>query len=156
MRVVASTDAHQPDDEEFTQYRPHCLVGTPGQRKIPETSLTPQFTIPNRSGAELPDAGRYPQVVIEKQKFDVFTNPNTEAFLARLGRPEIVLYGVVTEICVAAATTGLLDRGYGVTVVEDAIRHLDQDKGLAFLEEVLGRGGRIVTAEQLLSSRTAA
>ena len=154
--VVASADAHQPDDEEFSQYPPHCLAGTPGQRKIPETSLTPQSTIPNRYGAELPDAGLYQQIVLEKQKFDVFTNPNTEAFMAQLGRPEIALYGVVTEICVSAAARGLLDRGYRVTVVEDAIQPLDRDKGRAFLEEVRQRGGRIVTAEQLLSSSAAA
>ena len=46
--------------------------------------------------------------------------------------------------------------GYRVTLVEDAIRHLDQEKGLAFLEEVRRRGGRIVAAEQLLSSSTVA
>ena len=150
--VVASADAHQPGDEEFSQYPPHCLAGTPGQKKIPETTLAPQFTIANRRRAELPDVARYQQIVIEKQKFDVFTNPNTEAFLSRLGKPEIVLYGVVTEICVSAATRGLLDRGYRVTVVEDAIRHLDAGKGRAFLEEIRRRDGRIVTAGQLLSA----
>lgn len=154
--VVASADAHQPGDEEFSHFPPHCMAGTPGQRKIPETSLAPQFTIPNRSGAKLPDPGRYQQIVIEKQKFDVFTNPNTEGFLSRLGKPEIVLYGVVTEICVAAAARGLLDRGYRVTVVEDAIRHLDAKLATAFLEEVRWRGGQIVTLEQLLSRRAAA
>jgi len=109
--VVASADAHQPGDEEFSLYPPHCLAGTPGQKKIPETSLAPQFTIPNRHGAELPDAERYPQIVLEKQEFDVFSNPNTDSLLAQLGQPEIVLYGVVTEICVSAAARGLLDRG---------------------------------------------
>jgi len=150
--VVASVDAHQPGDEEFSQYPPHCLAGTPGQKKIPETTLAPQFTIANRRRAELPDVARYQQIVIEKQKFDVFTNPNTEAFLSRLGKPEIVLYGVVTEICVSAATRGLLDRGYRVTVVEDAIRHLDQEKGRAFLDDVRRRGGRIVAADHWLSA----
>lgn len=154
--VVADVDAHRPDDEEFSQYPPHCLAGTDGQKKVPETTLSPQFTIPNRPGAELPDAARYQQIVIEKQTIDVFTNPNMEAFLAWLGRPEIVLYGVVTEICVAAATRGLLDRGYRVTLVEDAIRHLDEEKGLAFLEEVRRRGGRIMAADPLLSSSAAA
>ncbi len=154
--VVASADAHQPGDEEFRLYPPHCLAGTPGQKKIPETSLTPQFTIPNRHGAKLPDAERYPQIVLEKQAFDVFSNPNTDSLLAQLGKPEIVLYGVVTEICVSAAARGLLDRGYRVTVVEDAIRHLDAGKGRAFLEEFRRRGGRIVTVGQLLSSRPAA
>ncbi|HXP46250.1 MAG TPA: isochorismatase family cysteine hydrolase [Terriglobales bacterium] len=150
--VIASADAHQPGDKEFSLYPPHCLAGTPGQKKIAETSLTPQFTIPNRHGAELPDAERYRQIVVEKQELDVFSNPNTDSLLAKLGKPEIVLYGVVTEICVSAATRGLLDRGYRVTVVEDAIRHLDTGKGRAFLEEVRRRGGRIVTAGQLLSA----
>jgi len=154
--VVASADAHQPGDEEFSQYPPHCLAGTPGQKKIPETSLAPQFTIPNRAGAELPEPGRYPQIVIEKQKFDVFTNPNAEAFLAQLGKPEIVLYGVVAEICVCAAGRGFLDREYGLTVVEDAIQHLNAKPARAFLEEVRRRSGRIVTAEQLLAADAAA
>jgi nicotinamidase/pyrazinamidase len=148
--VVASADAHRPDDEEFSQYLPHCLAGTPGQKKIPETTLSPQFTIPNRPQAGLPEAEQYRQIVVEKQKFDVFTNPNTEAFLARLGKPDVVLYGVVTEICVFAATRGLLDRGYRVTLVEDAIRHLDQEKARFFLEEVRRRGGQIIAADRWL------
>ena len=150
--VVADVDAHQPDEEEFRLYPPHCLVGTPGQKKIPETTLSPQFIIPNRPKAELPTTERYRQVVIEKQTIDVFTNPNIEAFLARLGKPEIVLYGVVTEICVAAATRGLLDRGYHVTVMEDAIQYLDQAKGCAFLEEVRQRGSHVMSAARWLSA----
>ena len=150
--VVASADAHQPDDREFGLYPPHCLAGTPGQKKIPETMLLPQFTIANRPLTVLPLARRYRQIIIEKQEFDVFTNPNTDPFLKQFGTPEIVLYGVVTEICVSAATRGLLDRGYRVTVVEDAIRHLDQEKGRAFLEEVRQRGGRIVAADHWLSA----
>jgi nicotinamidase/pyrazinamidase len=148
--VVADVDAHQPDEEEFSLYPPHCLVGTPGQKKIPETTLSPQFIIPNRPDAELPEVERYRQIVIEKQTIDVFTNPNIETFLARIGKPDIVLYGVVTEICVAAATRGLLDRGYHVTVMEDAIQHLDQEKARSFLEEVRRHGGQIVAADRWL------
>ena len=148
--VVASADAHQPDEEEFGLHPPHCLAGTPGQRKIPETTLSPQLTIPNRRMAELPRVKRYAQVVLEKQKFDVFSNPNTDSLLAQLGRPEIVLYGVVTEICVAAAVRGLLDRGYRVTVVEDAVYPLDAGKSREFVEEVRRRGARTVAAGQLL------
>jgi len=150
--VIASADAHQPDDEEFSLYPPHCLAGTPGQRKIPETTLSPQLTIPNRRVVELPRVKRYAQVVLEKQKFDVFTNPNADSLLVQLMRPEVVLYGVVTEICVAAATRGLLDRGCRVSVVEDAIHHLDAGKSRAFLEEVRFRGASTVTAGQLLAA----
>lgn len=148
--VIASADAHQPDDEEFSLYPPHCLAGTPGQKKIPETTLSPRFIIPNRRVADLPRLERCAQIVLEKHKFDVFTNPNADSLLAQLGKQEVVLYGVVTEICVAAAARGLLDRGYRVSVVEDAIQHLDQEKARDFLEEVRRRGGRIITAGQLL------
>jgi nicotinamidase/pyrazinamidase len=148
--VVASTDAHQPDDEEFSLYPPHCLAGTPGQKKISETTLLPQFTIANRPLTGLPHAWRYRQIIIEKQEFDVFTNPNTDPLLKQLGAPEIVLYGVVTEICVSAATRGLLDRGYRVTVLEDAIQHLDQEKARSFLEEVRQRGGQAVAVDRWL------
>ena len=55
--VVASADAHLPTDEEFSQYPPHCLAGTQGQLRLRETSLTPQFTITNRPGAELANIG---------------------------------------------------------------------------------------------------
>ncbi len=154
--VVGSTDAHQPGDEEFRVYPPHCLAGTPGQQKLPETSLAPQFTIPNRAGAELPDVARYRQIMIEKQTLDVFTNPNTDRFLARLGKPKIVLYGVVTEICVAIATLGLLDRGYDVSVVQDAIYHLDAQKARAFLDQAQRRGGRTITAAEFFNSQVAA
>ena len=154
--VLASTDAHQPGDEEFSQYPPHCLAGTPGQKKLVETSLAPQFTIPNRAGADLPDVVRYRQIIIEKQTLDVFTNPNTDRFLARIGKPKIVLYGVVTEICVAIATLGLLDRGYDVSVVQDAIYHLDAQKARAFLDEVPQRGGRTITAAEFFNSQVAA
>lgn len=153
--VVASADAHQPGDEEFRRYPPHCLAGTLGQKKIPETSLAPQFTIRNRVGEDLPVPGRYLQIVVEKQRFDVFTNPTLESFLSQLGKLEIVLYGVVTEICVSAAGRGFLDRGYRVTVVEDAIRHLDGKQAEAFLDEVHARGGQVVTAEGLLAREAA-
>lgn len=151
--IVASADAHQPGDEEFRQYPPHCLAGTPGQEKVPETRLTNPLVIPNRPApfpADLEAAG---QLILEKQKFDVFSNPNTEPLLERLGRQaEIVLYGVVTEICVAAAARGLLERGYRLRLVRDAIHHLEEAKALALLEEVEGRGGQLVTTAQVVRS----
>src|SRR5205085_6340725 len=51
--IVASTCAHQPGDAEFQQFPPHCLAGTPGQKKIPETLADESYVIPNRK-VELP------------------------------------------------------------------------------------------------------
>lgn len=152
--VVASMDAHLPGDEEFQQYPPHCLAGTPGQEKIPATRLPRQAVVPNRPAPLPAKLDDYDQIIVEKQHLDVFTNPNLEALLARLGRERgIVLYGVVTEICVARAARGLLDRGYRIALVRDAVYHLEEAQGRATAEEVVRRGGRVVTTDDVLAGR---
>jgi len=106
--VVASACAHHKGDPEFAQYPLHCLVGTAGQKKIPETRLPNALTLPNRRVEPPRNPFDYRQIIFEKQQLDVFSNPNIEAVLARLGPVhEVVLYGVVTEICVAYAGRGL-------------------------------------------------
>ena len=148
--IVASTDAHLSTDPEFNQYPSHCLQGTPGQRKVEGTLLPHHFTIPNRK-IELPsDLGRYPQIILEKQTVDVFTNPNTEALLTLMGRPEIVLYGVATEICVDHAARGLIRRDFRVHLVEDAVRSLDSDCGQTTSHLVHQHGGRLLTTGEVL------
>lgn len=153
--VVSSADAHGPNDEEFSQYPPHCLAGTPGQQKVPETLLPRRQTIPNRP-VPLPALAGLDQVVLEKQKFDVFTNPNTDALLARLGHDaEFVVFGVVMEICVAHAVRGLLDRGYRLRLVRDAVESLDPAQAQALFAELERRGipqSGIVTTAQVLAA----
>ena len=46
IRVIASSDCHALEDEELSDtpdfadtFPPHCLRGTPGQARIPETTL---------------------------------------------------------------------------------------------------------------------
>ena len=150
---MSSADAHTPDDEEFRQWSPHCLKGTPGQQKIPETLTREVLVVPNRPGAELPDRfDKVRQILLEKQELDVFTNPNTEAVLERLGRDaEFVVFGVVTEYCVRCAAHGLLDRERRVAVVTDAIETLDPAVGQRTLEELKGKGARLITTDQALA-----
>jgi nicotinamidase/pyrazinamidase len=152
--VIASACAHMPGDKEFQIYPPHCLAGTPGQAKVPETSLDLQVVIPNRR-IDLPAWTGKQQIVIEKQAFDVFSNPNTETLLLQLQPREIVLYGVVTEICVAAAAYGLLKRGYSISLVTDAIYHLDQASASEFIREAQRRGGRLLTTDEAARKRAA-
>src|SRR5947208_3383308 len=52
IRIVASADDHVPEHAEIsanpdwkTTFPPHCLHGTPGQRKIPETTLRDPLVI---------------------------------------------------------------------------------------------------------------
>ena len=156
--LVSSADAHLPDDEEFKDFPPHCVQGTPGQKKIPETLTRSPVVVPNVPDACLPEgfaAGQ--QVLIEKRKLDVFTNPNIRGVLERVVRsaapvrPEFVVFGVVTEYCVACAASGLLERGHRVAIVTDAIETLDPAAGHRTLDELVSRGACLITTEEALN-----
>lgn len=156
--LISTVDAHTPDDPEFRQWPPHCVQGTPGQEKIPET-LTDRFlVVPNDANFSLPaDVRPYKQFIVEKQTLDDFDNPNTEKILERLGRePEYCVFGVVTEYCVRFAVAGLRDRGYRVAVVTDAIETLNAEDGRNALEEFVAKGARLIRAEEAVALAEAA
>lgn len=149
--IVASACAHQPSDPEFQNWPPHCLVGTEGQRKIPATSLEQQFVIPNQR-IELPAGlSSFQQIILEKQELDVFTNPNTAALVEQLGRPAVVLYGVVTELCVDLAARRLLQHGCNVTMVRDAVYALDQQKAQQCREDFAALGGNFASTSEIVA-----
>jgi nicotinamidase/pyrazinamidase len=150
VALISSVCAHHPGDAEFAVYGPHCLVGSRGQRKIPETLLPRRLVVPNQP-VELPDLGTFDQIILEKDRLDVFTNPNTGAVLGRYGENhDIVLYGVVTEICVAYAARGLLARGHHVLLVSDAVHHLNEDMAEALLGEIGAKGAEAVTTDDIV------
>ena len=108
--------------------------------------------MPSRTDIHLPaDFGEIQQLILEKQVLDVFSNPNAEKVLARLGRePEYCVFGVVTEYCVRCASLGLLERGHRVAVVTDAIETLDPAIGRRTLDDLVTRGARLITTGQAL------
>jgi nicotinamidase-related amidase len=60
-----------------------------------------------------------------------------------------VVYGVVTEICVQFVAEKLLTLGKPVTIVSDAIRHLDSTKSDLFLRKFQADGGMIRSSTEL-------
>ena len=154
--VISSTCAHLPGDPELKIYGEHCMLGTPGQQKVPETLLPHRFTVPNRP-ILLPRLDLFQQIILEKQAFDVFTNPNTEEVVHRLGEGlRVVLYGVTTEICVARAANSLLERGHQVQLVKEATAALDLRRARAVLRSFVDRGGRLVSVNDIATHARAA
>jgi nicotinamidase/pyrazinamidase len=130
---VASADDHELTDSEIsespdfrTTYPPHCLRGTRGARKVPETEQEDPVPITLELLPERYFAGR--EFLLLKKNFDVFTNPNTERLLEHLRPEEIVVFGVATDVCDDAAIRGFLSRGLSVTFVEDASKGLDDER----------------------------
>jgi nicotinamidase-related amidase len=59
--------------------------------------------------------------VIRKEVFGLADDPVAWPTLEATGRNTVVLTGLETDVCVAQSALGLLDRGRGVVVVEDAV-----------------------------------
>ncbi len=131
-RLCGSVDAHLPDDPEFSAWPEHCVYGTLGQLKVSETLVDGTLFVPSirLSDAQLTEIFAYRgQVIFEKQDNDVRTNHNVQRFMELLKPRVIVVYGVVSEICVDKAVKFFAgDLGYETVVVSDAIKELDMSE----------------------------
>jgi nicotinamidase/pyrazinamidase len=156
--VVSSADAHSEHDPEFDRFPPHCVRGTAGARIVAEGMAQEFLVIPNERSFQVPnDFASYSQVVIEKQTLNVFDNPFAGEIVQRLGLDvEYIVFGVVTELCVQCAVTGLLERGRKVAIVRDAIETLQLPEGRRALGELKSLGARLVTTAEVLSDIRAA
>lgn len=142
--VLSSADAHTPDDPEFKLWPPHCVIGTPGQRRIPETQFPAAIVVPSHPGAFTPPARWSGQIVVEKPTYDTAANPNFDVILAWLGPRRAIVFGVATEYCVRADVLALRQRGLPVAVVVDAIRPITEEGGRKAIEEMVAAGARLV------------
>jgi nicotinamidase/pyrazinamidase len=153
---VASADDHELTDAEISNepdyastYPPHCLRGTRGARKIPETEQDDPVPL---GLTEVPESwlqGR--EFLLLKKSFDVFTNPNADRLLELLDPAEVILFGVATDVCDDAAVRGLLARGRAVTFVEEASRGLDEARTRACLASWREAGVRFASLEEAVA-----
>jgi nicotinamidase/pyrazinamidase len=154
---VASADDHELTDDEISDepdfartYPPHCLRGTRGARKIPETDQEDPVPITLTAFPERYLEGR--EFLLLKKSFDVFTNPNTDRLLERLDPDEIILFGVATDVCDDAAVRGFLERGRRVRFVEDAARGLDESRVAACTAAWRDAGVEFTTADEVIAA----
>ncbi len=144
---------HTKEDPEFKTFPPHCIKGTDGSGFVPEALTNKVFTVPNEAASELPhNLAKYQQILLEKQTLDIFESRHVAKLLKQFGDDvEFVVFGVVTEYCVRFAAKGLLDRGYRVSVVRDAIETLKAEDGERTVAELQSLGARFLDADEALA-----
>ncbi|HEY5659321.1 MAG TPA: isochorismatase family cysteine hydrolase [Gaiellaceae bacterium] len=153
---VASADDHELTDAEIsdepdykTTFPPHCLRGTRGALKIPETEQESPVPIGLEPLPERFLEGR--EFLLLKKSFDVFANPNTDRLLEQLDPDEIVVFGVATDICDDAAVRGFLERGRKVRFVADAARGINDVDVVACTTAWMTEGVRFTTVDEVIS-----
>jgi len=153
--IVASADAHPRGDAEFDVFGEHCVPGTPGQKKLEETTAPGREIVdPERLDQQIERLarGQTPQLVIRKQSLDVFDKPMTEQILAALKPERVYVYGVTTEYCVLRTVLGLRRCNYAVTVVSDAIKPVEENAGQAAIAHIRTSGAAFADTAEVLAA----
>jgi len=160
--IVATACDHSLEDAEISSkpdlmrtFPPHCLRHTTGSRKIPATTMRHPVVIeterldPNRLRALVEDHDG--EVLVKKQQFDVFTNPNAGGVVEALAPDHAVVYGVPLETTARMAIDGLLERGVTVHLVTDAVQALRPEAAPALLEAWGRRGIRMTSTAEIVN-----
>jgi nicotinamidase/pyrazinamidase len=137
--ILATACSHSPDDVELTRFGPHCMTGTSGQKRVPETEYAGSvvLAVSDRLDRELPG-----HLTLEKRELDLFSRDDAGDLIARYQRelPMFVVFGVATDYCVKAVVEGLLSLHCRVAIVVDAVRAIDPSIEAGILTDFAKRG----------------
>jgi ureidoacrylate peracid hydrolase len=97
-RVIWVCDEHPPDDREFEKRAVHCLKGSWGAEVVAELG---------------PEEDEYR---VPKRRYSGFYETDLDLRLRELGITDLVLTGVVTNICVRSTAHDAFFRGYNVVI----------------------------------------
>jgi nicotinate phosphoribosyltransferase len=121
-RAFFVCDHHDPDDEEFKMFPPHCIAGTSEAEVIPQLS-------------------GYAGEVIPKRRFSGFFDSDLDDKLRALAPEKLIVCGVCTDICVCHTVADARNRDYQVEVPVDCVASFDvaaHHSALQHMEKVLG------------------
>ncbi len=150
--VVATMETHSPSDEELRLWPPHCLVGTEGQQKVPETLLEKRVVVPYDRAFKAPPLIPGGQIILEKCHLDCFSNPRAAEVVLASDIEQWVVFGVATDYAVRQAVLGLLKLGCRVTVISDAVHGAGAETSRQAEIEMQSAGAEFMKTVEFLQS----
>ena len=148
--------AHVVNDVEFQQFPPHCIEGTPGQRryfddlpKLPRRIWPADATV-NPADLTIAPGHHY---IAPKRTFPMFANPWLHALRERGAFRDLdcVVFGVATDVCVRIDTLDLCHAGARVRLVTDAIAGIAPENTERALQEMQETGARFVRTNDIVA-----
>ena len=104
--VIATRDSHLPGDPELRVWGEHAMAKTDSAQLIPELEALVDFQVTKRT-------------------YDSFFETKLDQLLRANGVTEVIIVGVLTNICVRHTAAGAFFRGYDITIVSSAVEVLD-------------------------------
>ncbi len=119
--VIYVCDSHKKKDEEFNKWPEHAVEGTRGAEIIDELKPTEK------------------DHVVKKTRYSCFYNTKLEKLLKKHGVGELILAGILTNICVQHTAADAFYRNHRTTVCRECTEALDEEareKSLEFMKEM--------------------
>jgi len=116
--VVLAIDIHVEDDPfhpEMKLFPPHNLAGTHGRELYGGLA---EFYKENKNSEKL--------LYMDKTRYSAFAGTNLDIWLRERGVTELHLIGVCTDICVLHTAVDAYNKGYKITVHQDAVASFNQ------------------------------
>ena len=135
MRVVWLCDEHPiPEDKEFEKRVPHCIGGTWNAGIVDAMDVAPD------------------ELRIAKRRYSGFFGTDLDLRLREWGAQQVVVTGVVTNICVRSTVHDAYFLGYDVFVPEDCVSATSEREQASTLYDIDTHFGDVVTSEELMAA----
>ena len=131
--VIWCNDAHLPTDFELKIWGPHSMKGTKGAEIIPQLK---------------PAKGDF---ILEKRTYSAFFDTGLDSILRAHGVEDVVITGLLTNICGIHTAADAFFRGYNPIVPEDGVEALSEKAhrdGLEYVKTMYQT--EITSADKLL------
>jgi nicotinamidase/pyrazinamidase len=133
-KVILIQDWHVADDPEFDIWGAHCVQDTHGAEVISEIA-------------------KYGDYRVKKRRYSAFFGTDLDLFLRERNFVDVMVTGVMANICVLHTAGDACALGYSTTVVSDCIETTtDYGKAYALYHLKNVFGSHVVTLDDVLKS----
>ncbi len=143
LPVVATRDWHPENHMSFKEqggpWPPHCIRNTEGAAFTEDLKLPEAVKIISKATEQ------------DKEAYSSLKGTDLSDFLKSLNVERVFIGGVATEYCVHDSVMDLLDHGYVVYLLQDAIKavNLDAEDGPRAFRELVNAGARPIDHSQI-------